>query len=73
MDEKRAMSGILELWSEPWHALQRTLAQRLGLDETPMYSPARPAPTARVGTAACGTWIARARDLVAAARSPAPT
>jgi hypothetical protein len=69
------MSEVLEPWSHPWHALQRTLAKAVGADVT-AQPPADRAPTAPLPAtgaasfpaATAASWLVRARS---AAASPA--
>jgi hypothetical protein len=63
------MSDILELWSEPWHELQRRLASRLPYEpqSEEMHSP--PAP--RIASPGGGTWLLRAWSLAQRASSHA--
>ena len=53
------MSGVSELWSLPWHALQRSLANRFG-----GLTPDAP------GAARNASWMGRARAR-AGRRAPA--
>ena len=69
--EDGTMSDTLELWSEPWHALQRSLALSFGGDAK---SAACEGPTSNSRTAAAAagvTWLGRARRLAAHAASVA--
>jgi hypothetical protein len=64
------MSNISELWSTPWHDLQRRLASSLASvvsypDEARTGSPRHLAPSRPM--AAGATWLVRARLLAAAA------
>jgi hypothetical protein len=63
------MNDILELWSVPWHALQRSLAEAFGVESTatpPAAAPSlRSGPAARARVDAAGpteslSWLARA-------------
>jgi hypothetical protein len=62
------MSDILELWSEPWHALQRSLASRVASDPQNDGMHAH-APGPLVAAPVGGTWLVRARRLAASAAS----
>jgi hypothetical protein len=50
-----AMSNFLEMWSLPWHALQRRVAMGLGADVAAQV----PRPAA-AGGADAGSWLMRA-------------
>lgn len=69
--EAMAMSEVLEPWSHPWHALQRTLAKAFGTDGA-IYPEVR-GRLADAGPRATETvsWLVRARgaDLPAAVLS----
>jgi hypothetical protein len=60
------MSDILELWSEPWHALQRTLASSAAGDSKSL-GPLVPAlaPYTHGPAPAGATWLVRALKLTA--------
>jgi hypothetical protein len=51
------MSEVLELWSLPWHALQRSLAKGFGAD-APAVAP-RPAP---IDGEPASSWLMRAQQ-----------
>jgi len=63
-----AMNDIFELWSLPWHALQRSLANGFGA-ETAISAPVNPPGSGVRVAAAPVSWLARA--LSAAAQAPA--
>jgi hypothetical protein len=68
------MSDVLEPWSHPWHALQRTLATAFGSDAA-AYLPAGGRSTVAGKRAAdTASWLVRARSATgsAAALSPPP-
>ncbi|MGO9513696.1 MAG: hypothetical protein ACLP2F_08655 [Steroidobacteraceae bacterium] len=52
------MNEIFELWSLPWHALQRSLANGFGAAGTTVSAPANPVCT---GARIAGTPVAGAR------------
>jgi len=56
-----AMNDVSELWSLPWHALQRSLAKRFGAEMTGdgRFQPC--APPTGAGAAQSGSWMERAR------------
>jgi hypothetical protein len=61
------MSDVLEPWSHPWHALQRTLATAFGADAA-AYLPAGNRSTgARRPAEDAGSWLVRARSAAASA------
>ena len=75
------MNDMFELWSLPWHALQRHLAASCGIDGVALAAAANAqrGPGATVATTGSragdgaglrsGSWLARARiDLHSAAR-----
>jgi hypothetical protein len=53
--ELTGMSDFLEMWSLPWHTLQRRLAMGVGADVG--VQPPRPA---AAGSADAGNWLMRA-------------
>ncbi len=57
------MNDIFELWSLPWHALQRRLATSFGADPAAI-APGNPQSTAaRVGGAPTSSWLVRALSV----------
>ncbi len=61
------MNEIVEVWSMPWHSLQRSLAETFGTDVNGK-SVAAPKPSqAHVPTAAAVSWLVRARHTTAQA------
>jgi len=59
------MNDTCEMWSLPWHALQRNLALELGGD-APAYSGATiKAANVQSATAYTNSWLGRARLRVA--------
>ncbi len=65
------MSDKAEMWSGPWHALQRSLAAQLAAGPAAGESPNRNASAPRVAFVSAANWLVRAHG--AAARLPAPT
>ncbi len=64
-----AMNDIFELWSLPWHALQRSLATSFGA-ETAVMARGNPQSTpARVGGTPTSSWLVRALSVTAQADS----
>jgi len=62
-----AMNDILELWSQPWHALQRSLAVSFGVESAAIAS-GNPRPTAaREAGMPAGSWLVRALSVTAQA------
>jgi hypothetical protein len=61
------MNDLDELWSLPWHALQRRLAEAY----RPEATPATPAAIRRSrnerNDATAGSWLVRARSIAASA------
>jgi len=63
------MNDIFELWSLPWHALQRSLVVSFGA-ETAAIAPGDPRSMgARVETAPASSWLVRALNDTAQAAS----
>jgi hypothetical protein len=64
-----AMNDILELWSQPWHALQRSLALSFGVESAAM-APGDPQPaSARAAGTPADSWLVRALSVTAQASS----
>lgn len=62
-----AMNDIFELWSLPWHALQRSLASSFGA-EAAAIAPGNPQSTAaRVAATPSSSWLVRAVSVTAQA------
>lgn len=58
------MNNAVELWSTPWHELQRRLANGFGADEATGGSPRSPLVGPRMAPqAAAGSWLLRARRM----------
>ncbi len=55
------MNDTLELWSAPWHSLQRSLAETLGIELSRLIAAAA-APHEPADTAS--SWLARARTPI---------
>jgi hypothetical protein len=63
------MNDVWEMWSLPWHALQRSLAKSFGA-ETPAGPPAGSGPKdARPLAEQGGSWLVRARRIAPPSRS----
>jgi len=60
--ESAAMNETSEVWSLPWHALQRRLAERLGFELHGARPWREPAPSPRSRPLVQG-WFGRARRL----------
>jgi hypothetical protein len=59
------MDDICEMWSLPWHALQRSLANGTG-DDAPNHSTVGMRPVnARGAAVPPNSWLARARSRLA--------
>jgi hypothetical protein len=54
------MNDILEMWSLPWHALQRRLAKGLAIDTAAAGTTRASGATAPIAPA--GNWLMRARS-----------
>jgi hypothetical protein len=59
------MNDTCEMWSLPWHALQRNLALRLGGDVPAHSGAAVKAANVQIGDVAANSWLGRARLRVA--------
>ncbi len=55
------MNESLELWSAPWHSLQRTLADTLGAEMTRLIARIPVAAGVQEATPSAPSWLARAR------------
>jgi len=66
------MNDTLELWSAPWHSLQRSLADSLGTEMSRIIAGIAVAAGAEHGTDSTPSWLARARTQIqhAAGRGP---
>ncbi len=59
------MNDIFELWSQPWHALQHSLATSFGA-EAAAIAPGNPQSTpARVAATPSSSWLVRALNVTA--------
>jgi hypothetical protein len=58
---ERHMNETLELWSAPWHSLQRNLADRQAAEMSRIIAGIAVAGGAQPGTDAAPSWLARAR------------
>ena len=56
------MNDILEFWSQPWHELQRTLANGLVAETVRGTAPAARSSKSSSALSASGSWLARARS-----------
>jgi hypothetical protein len=59
------MSEIREIWSLPWHVMQRNLAEGIGVQRTDADGAAREAADSHTVKCADGSWLVRARRLPA--------
>jgi hypothetical protein len=64
------MNDILELWSLPWHALQRSLAKGFGAATTGNAPANLCSSGTGVASAQNGSWLARARRVAPPAAVP---
>ncbi len=64
------MSDRVEMWSRPWHALQRSLAAQLATEPAAGTIAHRSSPEPRVPFVPAANWLLRAQG--AAARLAAP-
>lgn len=55
------MNGSCEMWSQPWHALQRNLASRLIGDAAAAPPSTLKAVNMRIGAVNADSWLGRAR------------
>ncbi len=53
------MNDVCEMWSLPWHALQRSLARDIGADAASYCAPARKAANARPLALPANSWLSR--------------
>ena len=58
------MNEISELWSLPWHELQRSLANGIAVPAAPLAAGIILARKAQQAAAAAPSWLARARAQV---------
>jgi hypothetical protein len=63
------MSDVLEPWSHPWHALQRTLAKISGADAVTHLPIGGRSAVAGKRAADTASWLVRAHSAAAAAFS----
>ena len=61
------MNKTIEVWSMPWHALQRNLAEAFGTQAIGKPAAAPKSPRTHVPTAAAVSWLVRARHTTAQA------
>jgi hypothetical protein len=61
------MNGMFELWSLPWHALQRRLAKGVEAEVAANAATNPRSAGARVAAAPASSWLARALNV-----APAP-
>jgi len=64
------MNETFELWSAPWHALQRSLANG-SAGQAAVGAAPHPRPRARVEAPSAVSWLMRARDLAPQAAAQA--
>ncbi|MGO9988369.1 MAG: hypothetical protein ACLPSY_06300 [Steroidobacteraceae bacterium] len=62
------MNDIFELWSLPWHALQRSLAVSFGAEAAAPGSPQSTA--ARIAATPTSSWLVRALSVTAQSTAP---
>jgi hypothetical protein len=65
--EATVMNDALEPWSQPWHALQRTLATAFGADAAAYLPPGGRPTDAGKRAADAASWLVRARSGAASA------
>jgi hypothetical protein len=58
------MNDTLELWSAPWHSLQRSLADSLGTEMSRIIAGIAVAAGAQQTTETAPSWLARARTRI---------
>jgi hypothetical protein len=58
------MDNIREIWSLPWHALQRNLAKGIRAEAVADYAATLEAVKAQRVTLSASSWLARARRRV---------
>jgi hypothetical protein len=58
------MNETLELWSAPWHSLQRTLADTLGKEMSRVIAGIAVPAGAPQSANAAPSWLARARSEI---------
>jgi len=63
------MDTIRELWSLPWHELQRNLAQGICVEAAAGYAATLDALKVQRATRSAGSWLGRARRRL----EPMPT
>ncbi len=61
------MSDVLEPWSHPWHALQRTLAKAFGADAAAYLPAGDRSMGGEIRAADAASWLVRARSAMASA------
>ena len=61
----RVMNKTVEVWSMPWHELQRSLAEAFGTEAIEKSVAAPKSRRAHVPTAAAVNWLVRARHTPA--------
>jgi len=72
VNEEAILNDTFELWSLPWHDLQRSLAQRVGGEPVrPSRLRAQRAASPRAVAGLAGNWLSRARSLARLKVSPA--
>lgn len=61
------MNDIFELWSLPWHALQRRLAASCGAETAAVASGNSQSPVAGIAATPASSWLVRALSVTAQA------
>lgn len=62
-----AMNDIFDLWSLPWHALQRSLASSFGAEAAAITRGNPQSTAARVAATPSSSWLVRALNVTAQA------
>jgi hypothetical protein len=62
---ERQMNDICEMWSLPWHALQRNLALGLGGNAAGHSAPALKSASVQNVAVSANSWLSRARRQAA--------
>jgi len=60
------MNEICEMWSVPWHALQRNLALGLAANAASLSAPALKSSSVQGVAVSANSWLSRARRQAAA-------
>jgi hypothetical protein len=59
------LNDTFELWSLPWHALQRSLAEGVGAEGSRAMRPRERVPGVNPAAGVAANWLSRARALAA--------